>query len=688
MRRISLAVVGLFITRSVIAEHGPVEEVIVEAQNTNPDSLIITTNFEAAPIDSAGLLRTLPGANVNSNGPVSGIVQYRGLFGDRVNVHIGQVPALTGGPNAMDAPLSYTPPLLLKQVELQRGLASVSAGQETLGGHLSVELDRGDFATSDETSFNGEITSRFNGNTDGGSHAIKTSLADNHHKVAVLASHDEGDDTRIGGGDTLAGTEYRRTRYDLSYGWQNADNNLEVFVGELDTRNTGTPALPMDIVFIETDLAGISGSTRLGNATVSGHLSYSYVDHEMDNFSQRLAPANMMQFRSSDATAKGYSWSLKSLWPLDNGSISVGTDGNISVHDSDITNPNNALFAIHNFNDVERDVYGLFTEWKSQVNNWSVESGLRYNRVEMDADPVGASGLMGIMGANVALLAGRFNAANRSQNDDNVDVVVKASTDLSDSLNFQLGLGIKNRAPSYQERYLWLPLQATAGLADGRSYIGGLDLDSETSHEINVGLNWVGDNGWLSPQLFYRRIDDYIQGVPATDITANMISMMMSGQPALMFDNIDAKMVGLDMAYGYRLSDHLSLEGNLSYVQGENRDNDDYLYRIAPLNNRLALIYQEHGFKLSAESLLYAQQNKVADFNDEEESSGYGIFNINASFELVNNLAVSTGVSNLFNKRYQDHLAGVNRNGDSDIAVGERLIGAGRNAYLAVTLSW
>ena len=688
MRYTPVLMAGLLVSQPGFSDHNPVEEIVVEGHLSGNQLLVIDDTAQKIAPDSAALLRTLPGANVNSNGPITGIVQYRGLYGSRVNVHIDHSPALTGGPNAMDTPLSYTPPLLLKTLQLKRGIAPVSEGQETLGGHISAELDRGSFSGSDEIEAHGAVTSRLNGNTDGTSHALKTHVAGQHHKAALLASHDEGDDTRIGNNDTLGGTQYRRSRYDLSYGWQHDANQVEIFAGKLDTRNTGTPALPMDITYIESDLAGFNGSTKLGDATIKAQLGYSHVDHLMDNFSQRLAPMSGMMYRANHATARNHSWRLEAQLPIASGTFAIGADGNHSVHNSEISNPNNPMFAVHNFNDTERDIYGIFSQWQGNAADWSLSGGVRYNRVESDAGLVSASGMMGMMGANVTTLANRFNSADRKQVDHNIDLVIEGSTNLSSHLQLQLAAAIKNRTPSYQERYLWLPLPATGGLADGRSYIGNPELDSETSHEVTVGLHWQTADAWVSPQIFYREIDDYIQGVAATDMVANMVSTMMSGQSALMFDNIDARISGMDVSYGYRLSQQLSLEGNLSYVRGKDTQNNDNLYRIAPLNSRLALIWQGEKLSLTAESVLYAKQTKVARYNNEQESSGYGIFNVLADYKMADNLTLTAGVENLFDQRYQDHLAGYNRNGDSDIAVGERLVGAGRSVWLAATLNW
>jgi len=45
---------------------------------------------------------------------------------------------------------------------------------------------------------------------------------------------------------------------------------------------------------------------------------------------------------------------------------------------------------------------------------------------------------------------------------------------------------------------------------------------------------------------------------------------------------------------------------------------------------------------------------------------------------------LEAGVENLFDKEYRDHLSGRNRTIQSDIALGEKLPGAGRGAYITV----
>ena len=688
---VSIFLATLTTNTSVYAEHSDIEEINITRQQTKSVlSLEISPNNEPV-VDAASLLKKVPGANINGNGAITGIAQYRGLYGDRVSINIDHAPSLTGGPNSMDTPLSYTPPMLLKSLNVHRGIAPVSVAQESLGGHITANLDRGQFARSNEIEFSGGVSSRFNSTSDGFSNALKSVLANDTHKLSVLASHDEGDETHFDSNDEIGGTQYRRSRYDISYGWKNDDTAIEIYGGQLDTRDTGTPALPMDINYIDSDMVGINLTKSFDDVLLSGHLSYNHVDHLMDNFSQRLAPMPAM-FRQTNATAHNTAWSFQAKLPLAIGSsdgfLTVGTDGNETIHEATITNPNNTMFEIKNFEEVERDSYGVFTEWEGNVGNWKIETGIRYTRVSMDSGDVSASGLMGMMGVNAGLLATDFNGGDLDEDYHNIDLVLNASHELNANTTLNLGLGRKNRAPSYQERYLWLPMPATGGLADGRSYIGNLDIDKETAYEVTVGIDWISQNAWANPQVFYRYIDDYIQGVPSTNTVANMVSTMMSGNSALMFDNIDAEMYGADLGYGYKLSDHFSIEGTLSYVRGKRDDEDDNLYRVAPLNNRLALVYAGHATELKIESVLYAKQSKVSSFNNEEKTSGYGIINLLGNHQLSRQLTVSAGVENLFDHKYQDHLAGYNRNGDSDVAVGDRLPGAGRNLYVSFAYNW
>ena len=80
-----------------------------------------------------------------------------------------------------------------------------------------------------------------------------------------------------------------------------------------------------------------------------------------------------------------------------------------------------------------------------------------------------------------------------------------------------------------------------------------------------------------------------------------------------------------------------------------------------------------------------AVQNKVSTFNGELPSPGYALLNLSAGYTFRDHLNVNLALENLFNELYENHLAGVNRVLDSDVAVGARIPSAGRSVALSVS---
>ena len=660
-----------------------VDEVIVIGRTVTTGLAQIEVDREML-VDTATVLKDIPGANVNANGPVTGIAQYRGMYGDRISVVIDHLGVVSGGPNAMDAPLSYVSPMITEQLSVVRGIPSVSLAPESIGGHVATSLSRGEFGT-DASRLSGFVGSRYSANGNVSTSAGRLTLASDRHKVSLIAELDDGDSIDTPAGEVRP-SQLHRERSDLSYAFAGDRASVLFFAGRLDTDETGTPALPMDIRFIDTSLAGAQSTLELNDiVTLTARVAWNDVEHLMDNFGLRQAPMASMQ-RENFTTGTGVQASVATSIALSESTLAIGIDATTADHDATITNPNNAMFRVDNFVAVSRDVSSVFVEWRRDGIPGDIEVGLRAKRVETDSGEVGAAGMMGSMGTNVALLADAFNLADRSKSWSSVDAVLKYRWRIDSGSEWRIELGSKTRAPSYQELYLWLPLQATGGLADGRSYVGGLDLDEERSNEIAIGFGRDSGRFAISPQVFYKRIDGYIQGVPSTNMVANTVSEMMSGSPALAFGNVDAEIYGADLAWKVELSDRWYLDGIASWARGKRRDIDDNLYRLAPPNASVGLTWEKDGLSVTSEIVGYARQHDVASTNNEQRTPGYALVNAALIWKPADALRVEARLDNLFDTSYQDHVAGINRASGSDIPVGERLYGAERT--LSAGLIW
>ena len=136
-----LAVAAALTTLSAHGEH--MEELVVTAIH-DTRTVDVTSELVISP-DVAQLLKKAPGANVNSNGPLTGIPQYRGMFGSRIAVSQNGAQLAPSGPNWMDPPLSYAVGGQLESLEIYRGIAPVSVAQESMGGAIDARTSRGSF---------------------------------------------------------------------------------------------------------------------------------------------------------------------------------------------------------------------------------------------------------------------------------------------------------------------------------------------------------------------------------------------------------------------------------------------------------------------------------------------------------------------------------------------------------------
>jgi len=250
---LAIACIAVTITSLAVANEEPVDEIeVIGRHDVREFQLADTVDINP---DSAQLLRKAPGANVNSNGPLTGIAQYRGMFGNRIGVQVNGTVLSAGGPNWMDPPLSYAPSAMLESLIVYRGIAPVSAGQETIGGLINAQTWSGDFSSSG---------AKLSGRVRAGVQAVNKSnlvsgmlvAANDRHRAKISAFTESGENASFPSGDILP-TEFERQRYDLGYGFKRGNHLLQIDHGRNETGNSGTPALPMDIGYIDTDLLSL-----------------------------------------------------------------------------------------------------------------------------------------------------------------------------------------------------------------------------------------------------------------------------------------------------------------------------------------------------------------------------------------------------------------------------------------------
>lgn len=685
---------------AVTAVSADLEEVIVVGVQDR--HVLYTDDSLVASADTGELLRRLPGANVNRNGELTGIAQYRGMAGERVAVTVDGAAISPGGPNAMDAPLHYAPTALLESLTVYRGITPVSVGPETMGGKVEARTWRGEFTKDSHFSAQGRAYLGAQSANTGTVGSGLVALANRSHVLRASLMQEAGSDREAADARVIP-SEYRRQRADVGYRHRRGASEIDLHYARNETGDTGTPALPMDIRSVDSDLASLRYAWENEGLRVSTQIAVNAVEHWMTNFHLRRPPQgplgdDRMRFRQAFTTADSLDFRLQIEQGLERLTLRYGIDAHRAQHDATVSNPNSGAFRIDNFNGVRRDIGGSYVEVDMQaLPRLGISGGLRVNRVDMRAGEVAANlnpmglgeGMPVRMNALAAGLAERFNASDRRQRDTHLDGFLRITLDGGPAVTGYVGAARKTRSPSYQERYLWLPMESTGGLADGKTYIGDTTLRPEVAHEVELGVDVLTARWTVRPRLFYRRVDDFIQGTPATDPDATRFAAMMAGMSMgdpepLQFSNVSALFRGADLEAALRLDARWSLRAVASAVRAERRDIDDDLYRIAPDNIRLAVDYATGRWQTTLEGVHYRGQSRVAATQREQSTGDWSVLNLSARWQPQPGLELAAGVDNLLDRDYRDHLAGYNRAFNPEIALGERLPGIGRNVYARV----
>ncbi|WP_371395818.1 TonB-dependent receptor domain-containing protein [Fretibacter rubidus] len=686
---ISAATIACALPAMAQSSDPALEDVIIVTGMRTDIHTEMTITPDSAPLqggDITYLTARTPGGARIGNGELSGQMQYRGLFGERLNLRVDGQSFASGGPNLMDPVYHYAPAPLVSSVVIDRGVSPVSKGPG-LGGGADARFKRVGYTGGAATSLGYDVMLGARSVNESVSTGGVIGAASDQWRFNLLGAYEEGGDTKFGDG-VIGGTAFERVVYGLSAGVKTTAGEFSLDLRRQNTDPTGNPPFPMDIQYFDTDFARVGYQNDFGKIRLNANINYSDVAHLMDNFSLRPAPTPMGQRATfADATTIGGAVSL--AFPSFGGEMSVGIDTQETDHDVIITNPNNQAFFVTPFPDIDMSRFGGFGEWNGDLGGLNTQLGLRIDHHDFASGDAALGTALPIGPRNLAMA---FNAADTDGGDTTFDGVVKLWTDATNGLSWRATLVHKEQMPGYIQRYGWLPINASGGLADGNIYVGDLSLDKETAWIAEAGFDYASERAYLRPTVYIRSINNYIQGTPFDDsvgVINSPVEMIanMNGDPTpLRWGNVDARLVGFDLDAGYDFEGPLRIDGVVNYVRGKRRDINDNLYRIAPPNVMVGLTYEQSVWSATIEGRAVADQNKVSQTNSERATEGYFVFNAYGDWHIRDGVNLSAGVENLFDEVYEDHLSGYNRNGFGDVPIGERLPGTGRGVFLRLSL--
>lgn len=647
----------------------PLPEITIKATGIEADT---TTSAPGAPTDVADNLSRVPGMGVVRNGGQTGIVQMRGLFNERVRLRVDGMEITPACPNHMDPPLHYAGQESLDDLEVLVGATPVSKGGDSLTGSVEAKSRAPEFNADATWATGGRLSGGYDSVRDGQAYEAELNTRNDQVHLRYTGGHSTANDYESARG-RVADTSYTNTRHSLLAAFNTTPGIFQLEFGVHDAHDVGTPVLPMDMISDDAKRVrfAFEGSNALGKLLVSAYRHD--IEHLMDNFTLRPAGAQRME---APSTSLDHGLAVALAHPLaTGGTLNVGAE--FRTNDFEAFQRNVGTGARQDmFNDSSRDRYGIYGEWDGQLSPaLHLNAGLRGDFVRMDSGNI-VQTFAPSVGDRTS-----FNAADHRIDDNNVDATLSTRYTLSETVTLEGALTRKTRSPSVVERFLYTPLAASAGQADGRTYLGSLALDPEVAHAINLGFSTQVGGLKFKASTFYQDITDFIQGQAIARLDTN-------GRAVLQYANVDASLWGAETSANMSLGD-VALAAWVSFSRGTYETPagaEDNLYRIAPLRGGVSADWQAETWSVGAEWILSARKDKVAAYNGELPTPGYGILNLRARYDIARNLELTAGIDNVFDKIYYDPLASVNRVAGGAVAVGGIMPGTGRAGH--AKLNW
>lgn len=620
----------------VVTAAAPNEPLILETDPKQPRQPIPAH-------DGADYLKTMPGFSVIRKGGTDGDPVFRGMAASRVNILMDGEAILGGCGSRMDPPTAYIYPESYDRITLIKGPQTVLHGPGNSAATVLFERDPPYYA---------EPTLQASGSTTIGSFSrrdvVAEALAGNAlGYLRANGTYTEADDYKDGNGNRVH-SAYERWNGSFALGWTPDMNTLLELTAALSDGEAAYADRGMDGSKFDRENIGLKFekhqlSDRMEH--LEAQVFYNYVDHVMDNYSLReFRPMGMMaapMASNPDRETIGGKvlaeinltdtllWTLGSDFQQNKHSIRSSTDERVQSY-RDMKRVEDARFQFH----------GIFSELKlSLTDQQRMIGGARVDRWEVEDKRETISTGMHGMGSSAN------PTADETRKETLYSGFIRYEQDLESSpATVYAGLGHVERFPDYWELFN----------KEGVDSLSALDTDPEKTTQLDTGLLY-NDGTWsASLSLFYNQIQDYI-------LIENNYAKGM--RMATVSRNIKARTWGAEATLEYKINEHWKADGSLAYVRGENRTDDVPLAQIPPLEARLGLQYESDAWSVGTLLRLVAEQDRVSVGQgnvvgqDIGENAGFAVLSVNAGWRPMEQLRLSAGVDNLFDRTYAEHIS-------------------------------
>lgn len=237
--------------------------------------------------------------------------------------------------------------------------------------------------------------------------------------------------------------------------------------------------------------------------------------------------------------------------------------------------------------------------------------------------------------------------------------------------------------------------QSSTDIFSGSSIIPNPDLRPESVQSYEIGLRGEYERGFFSVNGFYADYKDFIRSLQETTILNG------SGTPVTAYtsNNVeDVRLWGIEFGGEYEVLDYTTLSANLSWSKGRQKVSassaETAFDGAAPFTAVLGVKHELPDYHLQFELFgTFAAGRTEASNTAYYLPSGYAVFDAYAKWTPRENLEVTFGIENIFDRRYfPNTLTGYNTVAGSAAVANvnplELQTGAGRTFKVGATVKF
>lgn len=633
--------------------------------------------------DGANYLQSMP-AIVGGRFGGHGLEPFiRGQSQNQLNIVANDSFTFGGCPNRMDPPSAYLNINSYDKITVTKGYQSVLNGPGASGG--TIILERTAPKLEKDYKINGEITAGYDSNSNSWNSANNIIAGNDKAYIKAHGSIKDANNYEDGNGNEVRSAFTERAG-GMTVGLTPDDGHIYFSYDFHEIENALFAGSTMDSPLSRNNILRTGYEKQFDSGlikTIDASAYASMVDHEMDNYSLRNRQAML---RRVDSKSNTYGAKLKTDFAVIDKIVKTSLEYRYNNRDADrlqgitVNNVDNLQSTM--WPDIVANEIGLAAETTHNLSKIDrITAGVRYDYVNVGYGR--ADQKSSVTGFSADDLYEQFYGYKSSkQIEHNFGGLIRYEYDFDDKAKIYSALSRSVRTADATERGL---ANSMVMMGNNLSWVGNPNIKPEKHHQFDIGFVNNNEDSNFEANIYINHVNDYI----LRDSARGQSGVLINAVNADIYRNIDALLAGFELSASWNILSNLKFSGNAIYTYGENLTDNIALAQTPPMQGKIGFDWQAYQDIEFGTDMRWALKQTRVDTDptigtgrDLGKTSGYAIFDLNTKITKIKPVTFDLGISNLFDKKYANHLNRANAVDPTQYRVNE----PGRSFYVKAHL--